>query len=81
MAASWRSLATQLKISPMKQREIQGEDSRVLNCLQAVIEEWLWGVATKHTKKAIVEALRTNSLGEKALAKEIEDPDNKGTEK
>lgn len=49
--------------------------------MQAVIEEWLWGVATKHTKKAIVDALRTKSLEEKALAKEIEDPDNKGTEK
>lgn len=79
VAAGWRSLATQLRIAPMKQNEIQGEDSRVLNCLEAVIAEWLWGVKTEHTKKEVVKALRSNSLQENALAKEIEDSDEKGT--
>ena len=49
--------------------------------MEAVIAEWLWGVKTEHTKKAIVEALRTNSLRENALAREIEESDEKGTDK
>lgn len=72
LAAEWQSLATELEISPMEQDRIKGEGSRVANCFQGVIREWLWGVKMEHTKKFLVETLRRQAVGENTLATKID---------
>jgi hypothetical protein len=72
LAADWKPLATQLRISPATQHAIEGERSRVTNCLQEIIEQWLWYVAPPHTKAVLVQVLRKPALGEKRLARRIE---------
>lgn len=77
LAAEWQSFATELEISPMEQDRIKGEGSRVANCFQGVIREWLWGVKTPHTKKFLVETLGRQAVGENPLATKIDK--DKGT--
>lgn len=71
LAANWKSLGTQLKIGRALLRTLAGEESRVQNCFECILEEWLCGVDPPHTKSVLVEVLTTQALGEKRLANEI----------
>ena len=67
------SLGTQLRIPRGRLHAIKGEKSRVANCFEAILEEWLLGDKTPHTKEELLKVLRTNTLRENALARRIED--------
>lgn len=71
LAADWKSLGTQLKIKRTQLRNIEGENSRVANCFENVIEDWLTNVDPPHTKERLVEVLESESLREKRLANDI----------
>ena len=71
LAANWKSLGTQLNIKRAQLRTIAGEDSRVANCFEAIIDEWFTSVDPPHTKERLVKVLESEALREKRLANEI----------
>ena len=52
---------------------IEGERDLAQNCLQKIIQEWLWYTAGPHTKTHLVGVLEKRAIRLNALARSIKD--------
>ena len=72
-AAKWRAFGIQLGLSPATLSSIQNQTAgRPNDAIQMVLEEWHLNGPNTHTPKTIIDALKTPSVGELALANDLE---------
>ena len=73
LASQWRALGTMLNVSVDILDRIEGEKDLAQNCLQKIIQEWLWYTAGPHTKTHLVGVLEKKAIRLNALARTIKD--------
>ena len=72
VCAKWKLIGLQLGMPPEKLDEIKSEHKDPRNCFLEVLNEWLKGLDPEPTWEGLAKALRSKSVGEDALAGQIE---------
>ena len=72
MALKWRPFGAQIGVPIGDLDIIEGHQSLVQECFQAVLKEWLQNGEDPVSKTTLVEALKSSAVNRMDLAKQIE---------
>jgi hypothetical protein len=67
----WKNMAVQLELSEGDIKSIQGDENKISDCFNAVMERWKQSLTKPFTWETLINALRSPSVNEIRLANEL----------